>query len=153
MSRTSTKLSSDPSENILENVSFLNMQTPTTAQLLTAIEVLTKLGERLNIEAAYSITQFPETQLGVHYAGNIGALTLEQTARIETVAMQLKNWHDELLQQGNGRCARTEAKTRLHNWLNERVDGDKIFDNVTNATADHWSDKISKSYYEVKDFF
>ena len=32
------------------------MQTPTTAQLRTAIEVLTKLGERLNFHAEHSVT-------------------------------------------------------------------------------------------------
>jgi len=31
------------------------MQTPTTAQIRTAIEVLNKLGERLNIQAEHSV--------------------------------------------------------------------------------------------------
>ena len=33
------------------------MQTPTTSQLRTAIEVLNKLGERLNEHAAHSVIQ------------------------------------------------------------------------------------------------
>jgi len=75
------------------------MQTPTTAQLRTAIEVLTKLGERLNTHAEHSVMQLPESQLGAHYAGRIGTDAIEQTSRIEAVATQLKNWRDELLQQ------------------------------------------------------
>ena len=64
------------------------MQTPTTAQLRTAIEVLNKLGERLNTHAEHSVMQLAESPLGAHYAG-----------RIEAVATQLKNWRDELLEQ------------------------------------------------------
>ena len=73
------------------------MQTPTTAQLLTAIEVLNKLGERLNIHAEHSVMQLVESPLGVHFAGSIQVGAFEQTSRIESVATQLKNWHDELL--------------------------------------------------------
>ena len=75
------------------------MQTPTTAQLRTAIEVLNKLGERLNIHAAHSAMQLSESPLGAHYAGRIEVETIEQTTRIESVATQLKNWRDELLEQ------------------------------------------------------
>ena len=75
------------------------MQTPTTAQLRTAIEVLTKLGERLNTHAEHSVMQLSESQLGAHYAGSIEVRAIEQTARIETVTEQLKNWRDELLEQ------------------------------------------------------
>jgi hypothetical protein len=75
------------------------MQTPTTAQLRTAIEVLTKLGERLNIHAEHSMMQLSESQLGAQYAGRIEVGTIEQTTRIKAVANQLKNWRDELLQQ------------------------------------------------------
>ena len=75
------------------------MQTPTTAQLRTAIEVLTKLGERLNIHAEHSVMQLSESQLGAHYAGRIEVGAIEQTTRIKAVATQLKNWRDELLQQ------------------------------------------------------
>ena len=77
----------------------LIMQTPTTAQLRTAIEVLTKLGERLNTHAEHSVMQLSESPLGAHYAGRIEVGAIEQTSRIEAVATQLKNWRDELLQQ------------------------------------------------------
>jgi len=75
------------------------MQTPTTAQLRTAIEVLKKLGERLNEHAAHSVIQLPDTQLGDRYAGHIEVRAIEQTTRIQTVAAQLEQWRDELLQQ------------------------------------------------------
>jgi hypothetical protein len=75
------------------------MRTPTTTQLRTAIEVLTKLGERLNTEATHSVIQMPESQLGAHYAGSIGVRVIEQISHIETVAAQLENWRDELLEQ------------------------------------------------------
>jgi len=81
----------------------LIMQTPTTAELRTAIEVLTKLGERLNTHAEHSVMQLSESQLGAHYAGRIESGAIEQTTRIEAVATQLKNWRDELLQQ-EGQC-------------------------------------------------
>ena len=75
------------------------MQTPTTAQLRTAIEVLNKLGERLNTHAEHSVMQLAESPLGAHYAGRIEVGTIEQTTRIEAVATQLKNWRDEMLEQ------------------------------------------------------
>jgi hypothetical protein len=75
------------------------MLTPTTAELLNAIEVLKKLGERINEHSDHSVMQLPETNLGDHSAGRIGVNTIEQTSCIETVAEQLKNWRDELIQQ------------------------------------------------------
>ncbi|MEO7297443.1 MAG: hypothetical protein ABI042_02560 [Verrucomicrobiota bacterium] len=75
------------------------MQTPTTAHICTAIEVLNKLGERLNIHAQHSVMQLSESSLGVHYAGRIEVGAIEQTTRIEAVATQLKNWRDEMLEQ------------------------------------------------------
>jgi hypothetical protein len=75
------------------------MQTPTTAQIRTAIEVLKKLGERLNEHAAHSVMQLPDSQLGDNYAARIEAQAITQTTHIETVATQLKNWRDELLEQ------------------------------------------------------
>jgi hypothetical protein len=75
------------------------MLTPTTAELLNAIEVLKKLGERINTHAAHSVMQMPESSLGDNYAGRIQAQAIEQTSRIETVAEQLKNWREELIQQ------------------------------------------------------
>ena len=75
------------------------MQTPTTAQLRTAIEVLAKLGKRLNIHTEHTVMQLSESQLGAHYAGRIEVGAIEQTTRIEAVATQLKNWRDEQLQR------------------------------------------------------
>jgi Mg2+/Co2+ transporter CorB len=75
------------------------MLTPTTAELRTAIEVLKKLGERINTDATHSVIQMPDSSLGEHYAGRIEVRAIEQTSRIETVAEQLSNWRDELLQQ------------------------------------------------------
>ena len=75
------------------------MLTPTTAELRNAIEVLTKLGERLNIHAEHSVMQLSESPLGARYAGRIEVGAIEQITRIETVATQLKNWRDELLEQ------------------------------------------------------
>jgi len=75
------------------------MLTPTTAELHNAIEVLKKLGERLNTHAAHSVMQLPDTSLGDRHAGQIEVRTIEQTSRIEAIAEQLKNWRDELIQQ------------------------------------------------------
>jgi len=84
---------------ILARHSYLIMQTPTTAQLRTGIEVLTQLGERLNTHAQHSVMQLSESPLGAHYAGRIEVGTIEQTTRIEAVATQLSNWREELLEQ------------------------------------------------------
>ena len=75
------------------------MLTPTTSELFTAIEVLRKLGLRINEHAAHSVLQMSDSSLGEHYAGRIGVNAIEQTSRIQIVAEQLKNWRDELLQQ------------------------------------------------------
>ena len=75
------------------------MQAPTTAQIRTAIEVLDKLGERLNTDAAHSVMQLPDSRLGDDYAARIEARAIEKTTHIQTVAAQLKNWRDELLEQ------------------------------------------------------
>ena len=75
------------------------MLTPTTAELHNAIEVLRKLGERINTHSAHSVMQLPDTSLGDRHAGQIEVRTIEQTSRIEVIAEQLKNWRDELTQQ------------------------------------------------------
>ena len=75
------------------------MLTPTTAELLKAIEVLKKLGERINEHSAHSVMQLPEASLGDHYAGRIGVNAIEQSSRIEAVAEQLNNWREELIEQ------------------------------------------------------
>jgi ribosomal 50S subunit-associated protein YjgA (DUF615 family) len=75
------------------------MHTPSTAQIRTAIEVLKKLGERLNDRAANSVMELRDSQFGDHQAGRIEVTTIEQTTRIQSVAAQLENWRDQLLQQ------------------------------------------------------
>lgn len=74
------------------------MLTPTTAELRTAIEVLKMLDQRTNEQAAHTVAQLPNTELGDRYAEHIVARTIEQTSPIEKVSTQLKNWRDELLQ-------------------------------------------------------
>ena len=74
------------------------MPTPSAAQIRIAIEVLRNLGEHLNEHAAHSIMQLPQTRLGDNYAARIEARTIQQLTHIETVASQLKNWRDEMLQ-------------------------------------------------------
>ena len=75
------------------------MLTPSTTELFTAIEVLRKLGLRINEHATHSVLQMSDSSLGEHYAGRIGVNAIEQTSRIDGVAEQLKNWREELLQQ------------------------------------------------------
>ena len=75
------------------------MLTPTTAELLNAIEVLNKLGERINTSAADSVLQLSETSMSDHNAGRIGVNAIEQTNRIKIVAEQLQKWRNELIQQ------------------------------------------------------
>jgi hypothetical protein len=75
------------------------MLTPTTAELLNAIEVLNKLGERINTSATHSVLQLAETSMGDHNAGRIGVNAIEQTSHIKIVAEQLQNWRIELIQQ------------------------------------------------------
>lgn len=74
----------------------LNMQTPTTTQLHTAIEVLRKLGERLIEQAAHSVMQLPETHVGDQCAARIEARAIERTGQIQLVTAQLENWRSEL---------------------------------------------------------
>jgi hypothetical protein len=75
------------------------MLTPTSAELLKAIEVLNKLGERINTSAVHSVLQLSETSMSDHDAGRIGVNAIEQTSRIKIVAEQLQNWRNELIQQ------------------------------------------------------
>jgi hypothetical protein len=75
------------------------MLTPTTAELFTAIDVLKKLGLRINEHAAHSVTQLPATELGETYAAHIKDQSIEQTSHIEVVKKQLQNWRDEVQQQ------------------------------------------------------
>jgi hypothetical protein len=78
----------------------LIMQTPSTAQIRTAIEVLKKFGEHINHNAVNTMVELSDSQLHDQQPGRIEARTIEQTTRIETVAAQLESWRNELLQQG-----------------------------------------------------
>jgi len=75
------------------------MQTPTTADLRTAIQVLEQLGERITAHANHSMMEMPESSLGTHYIGQIESKAIEQTALIKHITSQLKIWREELLQQ------------------------------------------------------
>ena len=76
------------------------MQTPSTAQIRTAIEVLKKFGEHINHNAVNKVIELSDSQLHDQQPGRIEARTIEQTTRIETVAAQLESWRIKLLQQG-----------------------------------------------------
>jgi hypothetical protein len=76
------------------------MQTPSTAQIRTAIEVLKKLGEHINHNAVNTMIESSDSQLHEQQPGRIEARTIEQTTRIESVAAQLESWRNEMLQQG-----------------------------------------------------
>ena len=75
------------------------MQTPTTAQIQSAIQVLKKYGEHINHNAANLVIELPETRFGDHVAARAKVLNIEQVSRIQTVAEQLEKWRDDLLQQ------------------------------------------------------
>ena len=79
--------------------SHLIMQTPTTAQIRTAIEVLKKFGEHVNHNAADLVVQLPDTHFGDHCAARVEAQKIEQVSRIQTLAAQLESWRDQLLQE------------------------------------------------------
>jgi hypothetical protein len=75
------------------------MQTPTTAQIRTAIEVLKKFGQHINHNAANLVVQLPDTHFGDHCAARVEALKIEQVSRVQTIAAQLEHWRDQLLQE------------------------------------------------------
>ena len=76
------------------------MQTPSTAQIRTAIEVLKNFGEHINHNAVNTMIELSDSQLHDQQPGHIEVRTIEQTTRIEAVAAQLESWRNELLQQG-----------------------------------------------------
>jgi hypothetical protein len=86
-------------EQIIPQHPRLIMQTPSTAQLHTAIEVLKKFGEHINHNAENLVLQLPDSHFGDHCAARVGVLKIEQVTRIQTVVAQLEKWRDELLQQ------------------------------------------------------
>jgi hypothetical protein len=75
------------------------MQTPTTAQIRTAIQVLKEYGEHINHNAANLVIELPETRFGDHVAARAKVVSIEQVTRIQTVAAQLEKWRNDLLQQ------------------------------------------------------
>ena len=75
------------------------MQTPSTAQIRTAIDVLKKYGEHINHNAVNAVVELSDSQLHDRQAGRHEVRTIEQISRIETVAGQLESWRNELLQQ------------------------------------------------------
>lgn len=77
----------------------LTMQTPTTAQIRTAIEVLKKFGEHINTNTANAVIALHESPHSDRQAAQMGSQTIDQTTRIETVAAQLEKWRDDLLQE------------------------------------------------------
>lgn len=97
------------------------MQTPTTTQIETAIDVLAKLGERLNIEAAHFIVQLPKTQIGTHYAGSIGSEIIEQILHIESIAKKLEIWGDELEEQTKCDQAEPGMTSRFNDVLEKCI--------------------------------
>ena len=72
------------------------MQEPTTIQLRTAMEVLQKLGERINEHAAKSVRQIPPSSVNGQLAGQISANAMEQTKQVQEITGLLKTWHGEL---------------------------------------------------------
>jgi hypothetical protein len=105
MNKNSTSFShtiSNPVKNGAERNSPRGRQTPTTAELRTAIEVLTQLGERMSIESTHSVLQLPQTQLGAYYAESIEQRAIEHALRIKAVSAQLENWCDDLAGQQPG---------------------------------------------------
>ncbi len=72
------------------------MQTPSTAQIRTAMEVLEKLGKRINEYAARSARQIPNCSLSGQMAGQIGLNAMEQTKQVQEITGLLKTWHGEL---------------------------------------------------------
>lgn len=72
------------------------MQAPTTTQINTAIEVLQKLGERINEHAARSVRQIPPSSVNGQLAGQISANAIEQTKQAQEITGLLKTWQGEL---------------------------------------------------------
>ena len=72
----------------------LPISQPTNAQLHTAIEVLRMLGERITKRAADSVMLWGEELPGRGEAKNI-----EHNTHIQTIAGELEQWRNELVQQ------------------------------------------------------
>ena len=73
------------------------MQTPPSpSQIRIAIEVLEKLGERVNEFAARSARQIPNCGVAGQMAGQIALNAKEQNKQVQEINGLLKNWHGEL---------------------------------------------------------
>lgn len=72
------------------------MQAPTTTEVRTAIEVLEKLGERINKNAARSLSQIPPCNGAGEVAGQISVNAMEQNKQVQSITGLLQTWHGEL---------------------------------------------------------
>ena len=75
------------------------MQTPTTADLCTTIQVLDKLAERINAHAAQSVRQIPPSSVSGQLAGQIGVNAMEQNNQVKEITRLLQTWKIELEQR------------------------------------------------------
>jgi hypothetical protein len=66
------------------------MQTPSTAQIRTAIEVLKKFGEHINHNAVNTMIELSDSQLHDQQPGRIEARTIEQT---HASKLSPRNWN------------------------------------------------------------
>jgi hypothetical protein len=69
------------------------MQAPTATQVRTAIEVLEKLGERINEHAARSVRQIPPSHAAGQLVSQISASATEQNNRVKAITGLLQTWH------------------------------------------------------------
>lgn len=72
------------------------MQVPTTIEIRNAIEVLEKLSERINKNAARSLSQIPPCYGAGEVAGEISANSMEQNKQIQSITGLLQTWNTEL---------------------------------------------------------
>lgn len=71
----------------------------TTVDLESAIEVLEKLAERINLRAEQYAIQFAEATAGAVDVGRIHLRAIEDTTRIERVVAQIDQWRREINQE------------------------------------------------------
>ena len=100
--------------------------------------------ERLNAEAATSIIQLPDTQLGAHYAGKIGTRAIEQTARIKDVKTELRKWHKELVEQSRPGWEQGHGTERPPILVQQSALADKKIENAGDGIANQWGEVKSR---------
>jgi hypothetical protein len=111
------------------------MKPTNVAEIQTAVEVLGRLCERLNLHAVHSIVRMPRTPIGIHYAHDIAAQTIEKDHNIRMLIQQLKIWEEELREghgakpMASGRFADPAVATGAAGMLGNRVWEAKEFDN------------------------